>query len=132
MLGGFNTNVRYRGRKFHVQTEDNGRANPKIITLLYEGGVILTSRKRGYEDHLESESLEEVVREFMEEQHREMLAELKSGVLDEEIGLEGDSEQPASIEAAQTAELAKQPEFGEGIISEIPLDDLVLGQLAGG
>jgi len=48
MLGGFNTNVRYRGRKFHVQTEDNGRANPKIITLLYEGGVILTSRKRAY------------------------------------------------------------------------------------
>ena len=132
MLGGFNTNVRYRGRKFHVQTEDNGRANPKIITLLYEGGVILTSRKRGYEDHLESEQLGEVVREFMEDQHREMLAELKSGGLDEAIGLAGDVEQPASIEAAQTAELAKQPEFGEGIISEVPLDELVLSQLAGG
>ena len=41
MVGGFNTNVRYSGRIFHVQTEDGGATSPRIVTLLYEGGSIL-------------------------------------------------------------------------------------------
>ena len=48
MVGGFNTNVRYRGRTFHVQTEDSGPNVAKIVTLLYEGGSILFSRKTAY------------------------------------------------------------------------------------
>jgi len=35
MLSGFNTNFRYRGVLFHVQTEDSGRGNPHVITLLH-------------------------------------------------------------------------------------------------
>ena len=34
MVGGFNTNVRYRGRIYHVQTEDGGAESPQIVTLL--------------------------------------------------------------------------------------------------
>ena len=60
MIGGFNTNVQYQGRTFHVQTEDSGHANPKIVTLLYEGGVILTSTKTSYEDRVSADNLEAV------------------------------------------------------------------------
>ena len=48
MITGFNTNVRYGGRVFHVQTEDSGLKNPHVISHLYFGGTILASEKRDY------------------------------------------------------------------------------------
>ena len=45
MVGGFNTNIRYQGQIYHVQTEDGGKDSPSIITLLYRGGAILFSKK---------------------------------------------------------------------------------------
>src|SRR5262249_56251916 len=48
MITGANTNVRYRGILFHVQTEDSGRANPHIISHVYHGGTILGTHKTDY------------------------------------------------------------------------------------
>ena len=42
-LHGYNHNVRYRNRIYHVQTEDSGVDNPHIYTHLFHGGVILAS-----------------------------------------------------------------------------------------
>ena len=58
-----------------------------MVTLLYEGGVILTSRKTSYEDQLETEDLETVVRELMEHQHRDLVRALKDGELDVVVGI---------------------------------------------
>ena len=44
MITGFNTDVKYKGVVYHVQTEDKGTANPLIETLIYKGGEILGSR----------------------------------------------------------------------------------------
>ena len=124
MLGGFNTNVKYGGRTFHVQTEDSGHANPKIVTLLYEGGVILTSKKSSYEDKVSADNLESVVRELMEAQHRDMVQALKDGALDDVVdigeGKGGDAERATG--APQV--------FGEGIIGDQRLDELVIAHLA--
>lgn len=81
MLSGFNTNFRYRGVLFHVQTEDSGRANPHIITHLFHGGNILASEKSQYLDLLEAPegSIEEGVRKRMEGQHKAMLKQLSRG-----------------------------------------------------
>ena len=38
MITGFNTDVKYKGTVFHVQTEDKGVANPIIESLIYKGG----------------------------------------------------------------------------------------------
>ena len=126
MVGGSNTNVRYRGRMFHVQTEDSGASNPKIITLLYEGGVILYSKKRSYEEIVESAEVEDLVRDLMEVQHREMLKALKHGDLDVQVGLEivGGPTEPGDPAAARVPS-----EFGDGLISSKPLDELILGHL---
>ena len=78
-------NVRYSGRIFHVQTEDGGASSPSIITLLYEGGSILLSKKQKYD--FEIDDREARVRQLMEEQHREMVRVLKSGEMDAKIGL---------------------------------------------
>ena len=82
MLSGFNTNFRHRGVLFHVQTEDSGRANPHVITHLFHGGNILASEKQTYEAALDSEDLENAVRELMESQHKAMLKRLKRGMHD--------------------------------------------------
>ena len=82
MVVGFNHNFRYKGEIYHVQTEDGGRKSPNIITLLYKGGNILSSRKTSYADICKVDNLEQVVEELMKEQHKEMLRRLKSGEFD--------------------------------------------------
>ncbi len=83
MVLGFNHNLMYKGEVFHVQTEDSGVANPHIITLLYRGGVIISSRKTSYSDILRMDNLDVVVEELMKEQHKEMMRRLKAGEFDE-------------------------------------------------
>jgi hypothetical protein len=79
MLTGFNTDFKYKGIVYHVQTEDNGINNPTIITLLYQGGAILASRKVSYADILKFEKLEMVVKELMENQHKQVIKDLIAG-----------------------------------------------------
>ncbi len=125
MVGGSNTNVHYLGRTFHVQTEDGGCESPQIITLLYEGGAILYSTKSGYGLDADDGNgeLEERVRQLMEEQHRVMVEALKDGSLDTKIGAATTSDD--SIADMQPAEA-----FGAGVISDQPLDELILEHIS--
>jgi hypothetical protein len=138
MITGFNTNVRYSGRVYHVQTEDSGRNNPHVISHLYHSGVILASEKREYGDLLGSEELTGVVRRLMEGQHRAMLERLRRGEFDELIA-ERLEDPNASTGSEAAAEPSEQPTdeadeederaFGEGIVSEKPLDEVILEYL---
>jgi hypothetical protein len=83
MRVGFNHNIMYKGEVFHIQTEDSGFNNPHIITLLYRGGTIISSRKTCYADIIKIENLEQVIEELMKDQHKEMLRSLKAGLFDE-------------------------------------------------
>jgi hypothetical protein len=82
MITGANTNVRYRGIVFHVQTEDSGRANPHIISHVYHGGTILGTHKTDYSDRLDADDLTSVVRGLIEQQHAAMLGKLNGGGFD--------------------------------------------------
>lgn len=82
MVVGFNHNVVYKGEMFHIQTEDSGIANPHIITLLYRGGTIISSKKTSYADIIKIENLEQVVEDLMKEQHKDMLRRLKAAEFD--------------------------------------------------
>ena len=90
MITGCNTNVLYRGKQFHVQTEDSGRANPHIISHVYHGGTIIASEKSSYGDRVDAEELDIKVRAKIELQHKTMLKRLTSGeldaVIDERLG----------------------------------------------
>lgn len=77
MLIGYNTNIKYRGKVYHVQTEDSGPANPQIVTLLYHQGAILSSKKTNYAHLMGRPDFEERLRELMKQQHRDMIMELK-------------------------------------------------------
>src|SRR5688572_4427911 len=80
-LLGYNHNVKYRGRIFHVQTEDSGPTNPRIFTHLYFAGTILASKKHEYDPS----APEDLVRALMQSQHKSILKELKSAAHDERI-----------------------------------------------
>ncbi len=82
MLIGYNTNVPYKGKVYHVQTEDSGLANPCITTLLYHKGAILRSVKTDYAHILGSPDFEEKLKDMMKHQHREMIRDLIHGRCD--------------------------------------------------
>ncbi|HEY0882588.1 MAG TPA: hypothetical protein VGD87_13690 [Archangium sp.] len=79
---GFNHNIKHKGKVYHVQTEDSGVSNPHIITHLFVGGNILATKKSSYTDIVKSENLPELVRDMMEEQHKQMLRNLVNGTYD--------------------------------------------------
>jgi hypothetical protein len=82
MLTGYNTDFKFQGKVFHCQTEDGGTGSPFITSLLYLQGAILASRKTSYADILKADCLDEVVRDLMMEQHKQMIRDLMKGKLD--------------------------------------------------
>ena len=118
MIPGFNHNIRYRGVLYHIQTEDSGIENPVVTTLLYRGGTILSSKRTSYSDIVNSDKMEEVVREIMKEQHKLMLFDLKNGVFEK-----------AEKEAAADPK-KEEVVFGDSVISEKSLDEVILDYLA--
>ena len=162
---GFNHNIKHKGKVYHVQTEDSGVSNPHIITHLFVGGNILASKKTSYADILGAENLKDVVRELMEEQHKEMLRNLINGVYDNVDNIAAARHyQPGQLASDQDAanvklqpgvaaapkplppeviaarELKEKPKinevgvetlFGEDLISEKSLDEVILSYLAG-
>jgi len=44
MITGFNQDVTFKNKVYHVQTEDRGKSNPVIESLIYVGGEILASK----------------------------------------------------------------------------------------
>jgi hypothetical protein len=152
MITGSNTNVRHQGKLFHIQTEDSGRRNPHVISHLYYGGTILASEKTRYADllDLESETLTKDVRALMDEQHTEMVRRLKRGEFDAVIAerLRGGKSKPGPGAAERAAPPPTQPAldpppapgpprpeaerpraFGDGIVSQKPLDEVILEYL---
>lgn len=79
MVTGFNTDVKYQGVVYHVQTEDKGPQNPLILTLIYIGGEILGSRRTIYTEHLKGDDDEKIIAKLMEDQHTSVMAEVKRG-----------------------------------------------------
>jgi len=177
MLSGFNTNFRYRGVLFHVQTEDSGRKNPHVITHLFYGGNIIASEKQRYSELLAEDELESAVKKLMEGQHKSILKQLSRGEHDHTIeerlgsdifsvvpGTETESadsarvteeeppraatptrsdsaiaseptepravtEDPASAPASPEQATGLSRVFGDRVVSEKPLDEVVLDYL---
>lgn len=79
MIPGFNTDVEYKNIVYHVQTEDKGLRNPKVETLVYRGGSILHAKTTSYNDILNTENRQELVQAIMEEQHAQILDDIRKG-----------------------------------------------------
>ncbi len=133
MLTGYNTDFKFQNKIYHVQTEDGGVSSPYITSLLYHQGAILASRKTSYADILKADCLEEVVRELMMEQHKQMIRDLMQGKLDlNNAPHEAAYHAPVAPAAAEPAPAPKaapapSPKVPE---KEKSLDDIILDFLA--
>lgn len=78
---GFNHNVRYHGRIYHVQTEDSGVSHNRVFTHLFFEGTIIASKRYDYNEDVS----EDQVRLLMQNQHKAILKELKLAAYDEKI-----------------------------------------------
>jgi TonB family protein len=80
MITGFNTDVEYDGRTFHVQTEERGSGNPVVETLVYCGGELVTFVTSSYADLVESTGCSESdVLGRMEGQHEQLIRQILGG-----------------------------------------------------
>lgn len=83
MEKGFNSDIRWLGTEYHVQTEDWGTGNPFLVSRVFHNGAVVKSIKTSYSEvlpfgaRLESKS----IRLAMKAQHQQILDLLLSGKL---------------------------------------------------
>jgi hypothetical protein len=108
MITGYNTDVRHREVVFHVQTEDKGRANPFIESLIYVGGQVLASKRAGYAELLAEGKEEKDIVALMDHQHRTMIAAIRHGKFDAKLDslLAGRQTGPLELPTTRTAPVA--------------------------
>ena len=82
MITGYNTDVRYKERVFHVQTEDKGLNNPYIESVVYFHGQVMAAKRAPYADLLQEGRGSEAIASRMDNQHRMMIAAIRAGKLD--------------------------------------------------
>ncbi len=83
MITGYNTDIESEGVVYHVQTEDKGLSKPIILSLVYNGGTILASKRSPYDDLVSSGFDESVLSERLNRQHRLICAAVKAGRIDD-------------------------------------------------
>ena len=107
MITGFNSDIEYGGKVFHVQTEEKGLDNPVVLTLVYCGGEIVTSIEASYADLVDDESTPEgEIRRRMSDQHQDLIQDIRRGRF-----------------------TPTQMPYGHDLISDRSLDELVLNYL---
>jgi hypothetical protein len=113
MVPGFNTDFKYRGETYHVQTEDNGVGNPIVVTLLYHKGAILASRRTSYRDLAGKPGFERELMGLMKAQHKDVMRALLAGAYDQDgaapAAAGGKGEHPAVAAAVAASTPAPQP-----------------------
>lgn len=130
MLVGYNTNVPYKGRLYHIQTEDNGLKNPIVITLLYYKGTILASKKFSYAEIAADPDYKEKVRELMKEQHKNMMKELIRGA--HTAGFDQDAGEKAPQVEDTPKEQAEEKQGPQGRQISKSLDDVLIDYIIKG
>jgi hypothetical protein len=104
MLFGHNSNVKAGDATFHVQTEDRGATNALIDTIVYFRGRVLHRRTNNYFDLLPlNPGREQALKVRLDQQHRAVLEELRTGALHLSLPQEEISapQTPAAVQAPQ-------------------------------
>lgn len=105
MITGYNTDIEFEGVTYHVQTEDKGLAKPIILSLVYDRGTILASKRLPYDDLLEGDLDEEALAARLHRQHRLICAAIRAGRIEDlrqmtmrDSVVAADAEKPTFVE----------------------------------
>lgn len=105
MISGFNTDIEFDGVVYHVQTEDKGLSSKLIVSLIYDRGTILASKRVSYDDLASVNFDENAVSDRLNRQHKLICAALKAGRLEDLKKMSG----KAAPAAASATPLAQVP-----------------------
>ncbi|CAN5468256.1 hypothetical protein BH10ACI3_BH10ACI3_20430 [soil metagenome] len=83
MISGFNTDIEFDGTVYHVQTEDKGSPSREIMSLVYDRGTILASKRVSYKDLAVVNFDEKELTERVSRQHKLICAAVKAGRIGE-------------------------------------------------
>ena len=119
MITGYNTDIVFDGVTYHVQTEDKGLAKPMILSLVYDGGTILASKRLPYDDLLNGRFDEAELTARLQRQHRLICAAIQAGRIEDlrrmtlrESVAAAEAAKPTFVEADTNGDL-KEPEVLE-------------------
>ncbi|HEX3100168.1 MAG TPA: hypothetical protein VHQ01_00175 [Pyrinomonadaceae bacterium] len=115
MISGFNTDVQFENTVYHVQTEDKGLKSRLIVSLVYDRGTILASKRVSYDDLADGKFDEKELNERLNRQHKLICAAVKAGRLGELKEMTGkersrSTPEPAPVEVAVSETLKNVPQ----------------------
>jgi hypothetical protein len=110
VISGFNTDIEFQGTVFHVQTEDKGLSSRLIVSLVYNKGTILASKRVSYEDLAIDDFDEKTLSDRVGRQHKLICAAVRAGRLDELKEM-----------TARAAAVGRKPAKSNGTITIEPL-----------
>ncbi len=105
MISGFNTDISYDGVVYHVQTEDKGLSSKLIVSLLYNRGTILASKRTNYDDLIDAGFDEKELTERLSRQHKLMCAAVKAGRIEDLIKMSSKAAAAKSVAEPVSAPL---------------------------
>jgi hypothetical protein len=109
VITGFNTDVEFNGVTYHVQTEDKGLDTPLILSLVYDRGTILASKRSPYNDLLLGKFNENELAERLQRQHKLICAAIRAGRIDDLKRM--NSAKQAAQQTESAPPVPKQPAF---------------------
>jgi hypothetical protein len=128
VISGFNTDIDFQGTVYHVQTEDKGAPARMIMTLVYDRGTILASKRSTYEDLAVVDFDEKEVTERLSRQHKLMCAAVKAGRIADLVamtraasGAKAKAEKPAVEAVPPSVSVPVSPEALEPVITRSPI-----------
>src|SRR2546426_3948092 len=83
MITGFNTDVPHDGHVYHVQTQDRGKDNPNLESLVYIGGTVVAKKLTSYSDRLIEGAGEGTIASLLKRQHQVIIAAIKAGRIED-------------------------------------------------
>jgi hypothetical protein len=122
VLTGYNTDIEHAGTVYHVQTEDKGRSNPFVESLVYASGEILYSRRTPYHELVDQELDPQTIATMMDRQHRAIVEAIGAGRLKQL--LQPDDDATDDDTTVVHPEAIPAPPGGEPSLDQVILDYL--------
>jgi hypothetical protein len=76
MIPGLNSKIRHAGVEYQVQTEDLGRQNRCVLTLVFHAGAVVAREKVNYLEVLGEGASEGQIKSLMDQQHQRVIRTL--------------------------------------------------------
>jgi hypothetical protein len=125
VITGFNTDIEFDGIVYHVQTEDKGLERPFILSLVYDGGTILASKRQPYDDLIASGFDENTLADRLNRQHSLICAAVTTGRLEDlkRMGERGGERNPTAADGEPAKKISAAETITEDELTELVLPE---------